>query len=292
MKVALIGLGKMGSALAKRLLLAQYDLTVFNRTPEKMQPLIQAGAKGAASLKEAITEADIIISCLLDDKAVLETLADAEGFLKLLKPRAIHINTATILPETSKKLTSLHTQYDSIYLAGNVLGVPKVAELGELTTIVAGNANAIEKCKPLFQAYSSKIINVGSEPHQANVIKICMNYLLVTAIEAFGELYTFAEKSGVEVDILNILLHSVFAHPAFKLYIDKIKTRNFDEVNFDLKGGNKDLNLFQQAFSNAGVVPSLANSIKDKFTIALAHELEKKDWSAITEITRKQANLN
>lgn len=292
MKVTLIGLGKMGSVLAKRLLLAHYDLTVFNRTVEKMRPLIDAGATGAASLTEAVAGADIIISCLLDDQAVLQTFTEAEGFLSFLKPRSIHINTATILPETSKKLADLHQQKETIYLAGNVLGVPKVAELGELTTIVAGNANAIEKCKPLFQAYSSKIINVGTEPYQANVVKICMNYLLITTIEAMGELYTFAEKSGVDVNIINILLHSVFAHPSFKLYIDKIKMRDFEEVNFDLKGGNKDISLFQQAFAKAGVVPDIANVIRDKFIIALAHHMENQDWSAVTEITRKQANLD
>ena len=292
MKVTLIGLGKMGSVLAKRLLLAHYDLTVFNRTADKMQPLIEAGAKGAATLEEAVTGADIIISCLLDDKAVLQMVSEPEGFIRFLQPRAIHINTSTILPDTSKKLEELHHHQETIYLAANVLGVPKAAEAGELTTIVAGNANAIEKCKPLFQAYSSKIINVGTHPHQANVVKICMNYMLITTIEAMGELYTFAEKSGVDVNIINILLHSVFAHPAFKLYVDKIKERNFDEVNFDLKGGNKDLSLFQQAFANAGVVPDLANVIRDKFIIALAHQMENKDWSAVTEITRKQANLN
>jgi 3-hydroxyisobutyrate dehydrogenase-like beta-hydroxyacid dehydrogenase len=291
MKVTVIGLGKMGSVLAKRLLLAKYNLTVFNRTPEKMRPLVEAGARGATSLKEAVSGADIVLSCLLDDKAVLQTVCESGGFLSFLQPRAIHINTATIMPDTSKKLTDLHQQNDSIYLAGNVLGVPKVAELGELTTIVAGNANAIEKCKPLFQAYSSKIINVGTQPFQANVVKICMNYLLATTIEALGELYAFAEKSEVDTNILQILFHSVFAHPAFKLYIDKIKNRNFNEVNFDLKGGYKDIHLFQQAFATVGVVPDIANIIRDKMIVALAHQMEGRDWSAVTEITRLQANL-
>lgn len=288
MKVTLIGLGKMGSVLAKRLLDANFELTVFNRTREKMQPLITMGAKGANSMEEAVTGKELIITSLLDDNAVLQTV---DGFIHFMKPGAIHLGTSTILPETSKELTALHDKHGLIYIAGNVLGVPKAAARGELTTIAAGNAEAIEQCRPVFNAYSIKIINAGSMPYQANVIKICMNYLLVSTIETMGELYTFAEKSQVDTGILNTLFHSVFAHPAFQLYVDKIKERNFDDVNFDLKGGFKDLSLFQQALTNAQVVPHIANIIKDKFIIALAHHLEEKDWSAVTEITRLQANI-
>lgn len=288
MKTTVIGLGKMGTELAKRLLLANTDLTVFNRSKEKMQPLIQAGAVGADTLAESVKDADIVLTCLLDDKALLDTV---DGFIGALKPAAIHIGTSTILPETSKKLFDLHQKHHTTYIAANVLGVPKVATKGELTTFVAGDINAIETCKPLIQSYSSKIMNVGEKPFQANVVKICMNYMLASAIETMGELYTFAEKSGVDTGIINTLFHSVFAHPAFQLYVDKIKDRNFDEVNFTLTGGLKDLSLFQQAFMNAQVVPEIATIIKDKFIIALDDGMEDKDWSAVTEITRKQAGL-
>ncbi|KTD54388.1 3-hydroxyisobutyrate dehydrogenase [Legionella sainthelensi] len=288
MKITLIGLGKMGSVLAERLLAANFDLTVFNRTKEKMRPLIQAGARGAETLEDAVKEARIIITCLLDDQAVLEA---TRSFICYQSPHTIHIGTSTILPETSKQLFNFHQKNGSTYIAANVLGVPKAAARGELTTLVAGPEDVIEQCKPIFASYSIKVIPVGTQPFQANVVKICMNYFLVTAIETMGELYTFAEKSNVNPSILNTLFHTVFAHPAFQLYVDKISQRDFDDVNFDIKGGFKDLNLFQQAFAQAGVVPEIANIIKDKFIIALAHHMEHKDWSAITEITRLQANL-
>jgi len=288
MKITLIGLGKMGTTLAKRLLLSRFELTVFNRTKEKMQPLIQLGAKPAKSLQDAVKDAEIVVTCLLDDNAVLQT---TQEFLDFMPQDAIHIGTSTILPETSKKLLEIHNNQGSIYIAGNVLGVPKAAEKGALTTIVAGNADAVKKCKSVFQAYSSNIIEISDFPYQANVVKICMNYLLVSAIEVMGEIYTFAEKNEVNLDLINKLFHTVFSHPAFKLYVDKIKDRTFDEVNFDIKGGYKDLNLFQQAFSQVGVVPNISNIIKDKFIIAIAHHLGDRDWSAITDITRNQANI-
>lgn len=288
MNITVMGLGKMGSVLAKRLLAAKFNVTLYNRTQSKIQPLLQFGAKGASTAKSAVEDAEIVLTCLLDDDAVLQV---TEDFMPALKPGAIHLSTSTILPETSKKLTALHAAKDSIFVVGNVLGVPKAAIKGELTSIVAGNSQAIEKCKPVFKAYSQKIINVGEQPFEANVVKICMNYFLVSAIETMGELYTFAEKSHVNTDIINVLFHSIFSHPAFKLYIDKVKSRNFDEVNFDLKGGVKDLNLFQRAFENVKVVPNIANLIKEKMTIAIAHDMLEKDWSAFTEVTRKEANI-
>lgn len=288
MKITLIGLGKMGAALGLRLLAASFDLTVFNRTATKMKPLIEAGAKGAETIEESVRDADIVISCLLDDKAVLES---ATLFTAFLKPNAIHLGTSTILPETSKKLTELHQAHGTIYVAGNVLGVPKAAARGELTTIVAGPADAIEQCRAIFEAYSTKVVPVGTRPFQANVMKICMNYMLASAIETMGELYAFAEKNQLDTSIVNTMFHSIYAHPAFKLYVDKIKERDFENVNFDMIGGFKDINLFQQAFINVGVVPNIINVLKDKFIIALAHEMDEKDWSSVTEVTRLQANI-
>lgn len=291
MKIALIGIGKMGSSLGKRLLEANFDLTVYNRTASKMEPLTSLGAKSSSSPKEAVAHADVVITCLYDDNAVLQTVQGEGGFLQSMPKGAIHIGTSTILPDTSKTLEGLHQENGSIYIAGNVIGIPKVAEKGELTSIVAGPLDAIEKCTPIFKCYSSKIIHAGTKAHQANVIKICNNYLLATTIEITGQLYTFAEKSQVDVSIIHDLLHSVYGHPGYILYVDKIKNRNFDEANFALNVAFKDLRLFQQAFTEAGVVPDIINIITNKFIIATVQGLAEKDWSAITEITRHQAGL-
>ncbi len=291
MKITLIGLGKMGSVLAKRLIHAKFDLTVYNRTSEKMQPLTAIGAKGASDIKAAVKDADVVITCLLDDNAVLQVVSGKEGFLTYLKKGAIHIGTSTILPETSKTLSKRHQETQTTYIAANVLGIPKAAENGTLTSIVAGDLEAIEKCTPIFNSYSVKIIQAGTLAYQANVIKISINYLLVSSIEMMGQLYTFAEKNEVNINTINNLLHNVYAHPAFIQYIDKVKNRNFDDVNFALSGGFKDLRLFQQAFADARVPPDIANVITNKFIAAMAQNMADKDWSAFTEITRNQSGL-
>lgn len=291
-KIAFIGLGKMGTVLAKRILQAGFELTVFNRTESKIVPLLEVGAKGASSPQEAVLDVDVVVTCLFDDHAVLEMVDGEAGFLTALKPNAIHLGTSTILPSTSKTLSYLHTKNGSIYVGGNILGIPKAAERGELTSLVAGEASAIASCMGIFNAYSSHIIHVGEEAHLANVMKICCNYLLAATIETMGEIYTFAEKSGLASNIIHDFFHSVFAHPAYKLYVDKVMQRDFHQVNFELSGGLKDLTLFQQAFTEMRVVPDIANIIKDKLIIAMAHAMEHQDWSAFTEITRLQAGID
>lgn len=289
--ITFIGLGKMGTALAQRLLQANVNLTVYNRTASKIQPLVQAGAKSATSMQEAAKDADVIFTCLLDDNAVLQTVEGEQGFLQFMRPGAIHIGTSTILPATSKTLSQLHQTHGSVYICNTVLGVPTVAEQGQLTSLVAGNPQAIAACEALIQSYSAKILQVGEQPYLANALKICINYMLAASIAAMGEVYTFAEKIGLNNDMVSGVLDSIFLHPAFKLYVQKIKNRDFDQVNFDLTAGLKDLNLFQQAFANENVVADIGSLVKNKLIAACALGLGEKDWSALTEVTRLNAGL-
>ena len=287
-KITLIGLGKMGSALAKRILHAGFPLTVYNRTIEKIAPISELGAVAATSLQDAVSDADIVITSLLDDQAVLGI---TDGILAFLKTGAIHIGTSTILPKTAILLAELHQQRNCFYIAAPVLGVPKVANAGQLMTLCAGPQQQIEQVQSILESFSAQVLNLGEKVASANVLKICMNYSVVSAIELISELYAFAEKSGVETAIIQEALHHIYAHPGIKLYIDKIHDRDFDQVNFDMRGGNKDIALFQQAFTEAGVIPDIANAIKGKFTQALAQGMENKDWSAVSEIVRSRAGL-
>jgi 3-hydroxyisobutyrate dehydrogenase-like beta-hydroxyacid dehydrogenase len=222
---------------------------------------------------------------------MIEVTTSENGLLKYLKPGSIHIATATILPSTTQKLYELHKEHKVYYIAANVLGIPKVALAGKLTTFVAGDQSIIEKIQNILQTFAANIINVGNDPTHANVMKISANYILMTNLELISELYVYAEKNNMDLKILQEFLHNVYALPAAKLYIDKIKDRNFNEVNFDMHGGAKDVNVFQKAFSEAGVVPALAYVANSRFIAALANGMENKDWSAIYEIVRAQAGF-
>jgi 3-hydroxyisobutyrate dehydrogenase-like beta-hydroxyacid dehydrogenase len=290
-KILLVGLGKMGAALATRILQGGFSLTVYNRSKGKAESLVAMGATEAMSLSDAVAVADIVITCLLDDAAVLSVTTGEAGVLRHLKKGGVHVGTSTILPETSTQLSALHVEQGSFYVAANVLGVPKVALAGKLTSLVAGDAEAIKKVESVLKTYSENIMLVGDQPANANVMKVSVNYMLITVIELISELYVYSEKNNVDVSFIQGILHNIFAHPAPKLYIDKIKNRDFDEVNFDMRGGAKDVAIFQKAFAHSGVSPELANVVSGRFIAALAQGMEKKDWSGIYEIIRAEAGL-
>ncbi|MBX9704752.1 MAG: NAD(P)-dependent oxidoreductase [Gammaproteobacteria bacterium] len=290
MNISFIGLGAMGTAMVERLLLANYSVTVFNRTPEKTLPLVKLGAKASASIAAAVANADVVMTCVLYDQAALDVTRD---MLTALQPGAIHIGLSTILPETAEALQKLHATTQTHYVAGAVLGVPVAVRAGKLTAFCAGNPDAIETVTPLLATFAEKIIPMGDEKDikYPNFMKICTNYSLVTALELMSELYVFAEKSGIEQSAVKMVLEQIYAHPAFRRYIDKIAQRDFDNVNFAMAGGQKDVKIFVKAFTDVGVKPELGNILHARFQKAMVSGLDKKDWSGIYEVVRAEADL-
>lgn len=291
MNITFIGLGAMGTAMVERLLLAHYVVTVFNRTPEKAAPLIRLGAKGAVSLADAVSNADVVLTSLLDDHAVLEV---AEAMLIHMKKNAIHVGLSTILPNTAETLFERHQKQNTHYFSAVVLGVPIVAREGGLTTFCAGENAILEEVFPLLSTFSEHVIPLGdaSDIKAPNLMKICMNYSLMTAIELMSELFVFAEKSGLDKEIVKMGLQNIYGHPAFKRYIDKIADRDFGAVNFTMAGGQKDARIFKQAFLDAGITLELTNLLNHRYDTALSLGMKDKDWSGIYEVVRKQSGLN
>jgi len=291
LNIGFMGLGKMGAAICTNIQKAGFALTVYNRTESKTQPFLDAGAQVAESPKALAAKSDIVLTSLMDDASVLDNATGDQGILAGLKPGGIHIGLTTICPATSDRLAKLHQEKGCHYIAGPVLGRPDLAASGELKTFLAGDAEAIETCKAVYDSYTAMAVNIGTSPGTASTMKICANYLAITQIEMMGEIYAFAEKSGLNLDFVLMAFHMAFADPTLKMYADKIKNREFDESGFDLIAGLKDVNVYEQAFNDVRVIPGIAKVVKDKLVMALAHGMGKKDWSATYEMTRLQSGL-
>ncbi len=291
-KVGFIGLGKMGTPIARNIIKAGFDVTVYNRTPEKMKSLIEEGAKGASSPREAAQESDVVLTCLMDDQTELDNTFGEDGLLAGLKPGGIHIGTATISPSCAATLEKAHKSNGSHYVAAPLFGRPDAAAAGTLLTYVAGDKETIEACRQLFDAYSGKHIFMGEDPKVVNSIKLTMNFILVSLIELFSEAYTFAEKNGIEPEFTQELIMTVLQHPVLKEYAQRLRTQDFEPAAFALIAGHKDVELMLQASTNARAPLPFASVIREKFLTALANGMAEKDWSAIYEVTRANAGLN
>ncbi len=285
--VACLGLGRIGAGIARSVQNAGYRLVVYNRTPQKMEPLVAAGATAAQTPREAAAEADVLITCLMDDRSVLDNMTGADGILAGMRPGAIHIGASTITPKASTRLAEMHESHGSHYVAGPVAGHPVQAAAGKLITFVAGRPEIIERCRPMLEAYTAKIILLGDEPARAASFKLVVNFVAACLLETMGEAFIFAEKQGLDLTVVSDMLKEVLHHPAFPVYMEKIRGRSFDVLGSTLDGaGSKDVRFILEAAAEVGVPLPYASIVRDKIIAAQAHGWGERDWSVFTEIAR------
>jgi 3-hydroxyisobutyrate dehydrogenase-like beta-hydroxyacid dehydrogenase len=290
-RVGFIGLGRMGAAIARRILKAGFELAVYNRSRAKMQPLLDAGAVGASSAAGAATRAQIVVTSLMDDQSVLDASAGPEGLLQGLSPGAVHIGTTTVSARCADQLAVLHAAHGSDYLAAPVVGRPQVAEAGQLVSLVAGEARAVERAHSVLSAYSQAVLPVSSTPAVANSLKLAINYMVCVVADLMGQVYAFGEKSGIDPQHLRVVMQTMLSHPGLQEYASRIHERRFDDVGFDLLSELKDVQLILDASTDACAPLPFANIVHDKVLTALARGLGAKDCSAVYEITRMCAGL-
>jgi len=286
--IACIGLGRMGAGIAKNIQASGCRLVVYNRTPDKMQPFVQAGAKAACSAREAASSAQFVVTSLMDDQSVLDTLLGEDGLLLGLDRGAIHIGTSTISPSASARIAQLHSQSGSCYLAAPVAGRPDAAAAGRLFTFVGGDSQIIERARPVLKTYTQKIIELGEDPASAASMKLIVNFFAVSVLETIGQAFALAEKQGVLEPIAALLKASL---PAMSEYVDRIASRNYENAGFTLDGGLKDVKLMLEAAGEVRVPLPFASVIRDKCLAAQARGLSQGDWCAFTEIARLEAGL-
>jgi len=291
-RVAFIGLGNMGAGIARNLIRGGVGLTVYNRTESKMKPFIEMGAIAARSPREAAAGADFVFTSLMGDDSVLSVVESEDGLMAGMEPSAIHIGTSTISPACAMQLANLHEKHGSHYVSAPVLGRPDVAEAGQLVTFVAGDAAVIESCKPLFETYTRMVRVIPGQQGLANVTKLCANYTAASVIELMGQVYTFAEKSGLDPALMEDLFQTTWAHPGLKEYATLIRARDFDsDEGFAMSGGLKDVELMLSSSEAEGVTLEYAEIIKGKMLEGIEQGMANKDWSATYEVTRRHAGL-
>lgn len=290
--IGFIGLGRMGTAMAGNILEKGFKLTVYDLGKSKIDSLVERGAHRGSSPRDVASRADIVFTSLMDDNTELSVTGGPDGIIAGLKKDGVHICLSTILPGTARLLAEMHKKTGTYYIAGPVLGRPDAAEKRELKTFLSGNPEIIENCKTLIESYTNFSMNLGEDPGAANSMKICANYIAATQIEMMSEIYTFAEKSGLNPDIILIALKMTFADPTLQMYAEKIRQRDFENVGFDMVAGLKDISLFQQAFSDVQVIPGIINICKNKHISAIANGMKDLDWCATYEVTRMEAGLN
>lgn len=287
MRVGFVGLGAMGRGMATRLIEAGHDVHVWNRSPEPCQELVRRGARHEQNVEGAF-KGDAIISMLADDDAVRTTILNRD-LLGTANKASVHVVMSTISVALARELERAHADAGVAYVSAPVMGRPDVAAAGKLNILAAGNPAIIERVRPLLDAMGQRTWLLGTEPHQANVVKVAMNFLLASAIEAMSEGAALAERYQIEpAKLIEVATGTLFAAPAYATYGKLIVEGEF-KPGFKLTLGLKDMRLALAAGEAAGVPLPFASVIRDNLVDAIGHGDSDKDWSALALVARRRA---
>jgi 3-hydroxyisobutyrate dehydrogenase-like beta-hydroxyacid dehydrogenase len=289
MKIGFIGLGNMGQGMAGNLLQGGHEVTVYNRTPEKAKPLLAQGAVLASQVAEAC-QGEIVITMLADDKAAEGVVFGEAGILRSLARGAVHVSSSTISVALAERLESEHTKADQKFVSAPVFGRPEAAAGAKLFFAVAGESQAVELCRPLFEVMGQRTFIFGAKPSAANLVKISGNFLISVVIESLGEAFALVGKADIDLhQYLDFLTTTLFAAPIYKTYGAIIAERKFKPAGFAAPLGFKDNRLVLAAAENLRVPLPLANLVRDRFLTLLARGDDSLDWSAISQLASEDA---
>ncbi len=277
MQVGILGTGLMGAPMALRLQQAGFAVTAWNRTAEKLAPLQQAGITTVGTAAEAIAATEITLT-MLSDAAAIQSAIFAEP--AALKGRTI-LQMGTIAPAESRDLNRQMQAAAGMYLEAPVLGSIPQVKAGSLIVMVGATPEQYDQWLPVLKCF-------GPDPQwmgpvgTAAATKLAMNQLIGTLTAAFSMSLGLALQEGLEIEkFMTILRESALYAPTFDKKLGRMCDRNFANPNFPTKHLLKDMNLFVQAAQAQGLDTTVAASVSEVASKAIAQGLADQDYSSI-----------
>lgn len=286
-----VGTGHMGLPMARNLLKAGHTLRVCNRTAERVQPLVEAGATATDKPREA-AQGGIVLTMLSDDAALKAVTLGEDGLLGHLGKGGVHVSMSTVAPATARELAGRHHAQDEYYLAAPVFGRPEAAAVARLAICLSGASEAKIRLRPILDLLGSKIVDFGADPAAANVVKLAGNFLIGAAIEAMAEAFALGEKNGVDrTRMAELYSQTLFACPVYQGYGATIAGHRYEPAGFRLQLGHKDMRLALEVAADSTVPMPLANLVHERLTASLAKGRQDIDWAGLAVEATEDAGL-
>ena len=291
-KIGFIGIGMMGLPMARNLIKAGYELTVYNRTPEKAASLIELGAALEKDPLEVAQPGGIVMSCVSEDDALIAVVGEHGQLAERLGKDGIHVSMSTILPKTAARLSGQQSAFGGYYVAAPVMGRPDTVLAKKQSYFIAGDEKAKNRVEPLLATIGMKIFDFGKLPEKANVAKLAANFLIASAIEAMAEAFTLVSKNHGDPDrLLEAVGSTLFACPIYQNYGRQILDKKYMEPLFKLRLGLKDVRLIAETAAESNMSMRFARVLQDRFSEAASHGLSNYDWTGIAYEVEKEAGV-
>ena len=285
MDVGFIGLGTMGSRIARNLVDAGHQVRVWNRSRAAVDAIARLGGRPAATARDAFS-GDIVFSMLADDAAVHAVI---DPLLDGAPKGIVHVNMATISIPLARDLAARHRARGLAYVAAPVFGRPELAGAAKLTIVAAGEPTAIARAEPLLDVIGQRTWVIGTQPERANVVKLAGNFMLGAAVLAMAEASAMAWRNGIApADLLDVLTHGVFTAPAYKTYGALIGKQQYEPAGFRLSLLLKDLRLALEAADAVQAPMPLADVVYDALLEAAARGDGDRDVAALAAVAMRR----
>ncbi|MEU8269421.1 NAD(P)-dependent oxidoreductase [Sphaerisporangium sp. NPDC049002] len=285
MRVAVLGTGHMGRAVARRLLSHGYDVRVWNRTPGRAAEVVEAGAVEASSPVEAARGVEAVLLSLADDQAVLGVM----GRLAELDSDPdwpIVVDLSTVSPDTSRELRDLAP--GRRFVASPILGAPQTVLDGMASGLQGGERRLVDRLEPIWPRVFSSYWYCGEDPGSASAFKLLNNYLMMSGVAVIAEAVGTAEAARLDKKLLRELLHR------WPTVAPGLHDRLDDLLCGDHKGwfaarlGAKDVRLFNEVAESAGLSPPIARLVERRYEEAAERGWSEADITAIVELVRAE----
>ena len=280
--IAFLGIGVMGRGMAARLLGAGFDVTIWNRTADRLEPLRQSGASIAASPREAAATAEVIVGMVSDDGASRAIWTGDQGALAGARSGTLIVECSTLSPEWVVELERLAADRGCSFLDAPVTGSKPQAASGEVLFLVGGDAAVVERAKPILRPMSRDIVHLG--PVGSGVrMKLINNFVGAVQTVALAEALAFSEACGLDPEAaMAVLMNGAPGSPLVKTVGGRMMARDYS-VNFMMKLMRKDVSYAIAEARRCGVPLKTAHTVAEVFDAAIAAGLGEADFAAVAE---------
>jgi len=288
--IGFIGMGAMGSRMARRLIDAGFKVVVFDRNKAKIEALAARGIASAPSIRTLTMEADVIMSCLSNDDAVKEVYGGSEGVVLSASSGNIIIEMSTISPETSRELWRMGETRGVVVLDVAISGGPPMAEQGALTLLAGGSESAFNDCTPIFAALAGQYFLLGPSG-SGTAMKLVVNAVMGVSMQAIAEAVALGEKLGLpRGHLLKVLSLTAVVAPAQQGKLLRAAAGDFSP-QFPLALMNKDFHLVMERAAATGV-PMPTTAAAYQMNIARAARKPDEDYSSVIVQMRELARVS
>jgi 3-hydroxyisobutyrate dehydrogenase-like beta-hydroxyacid dehydrogenase len=275
-RIGFAGLGAMGAGIAQRLRDAGHDVTGWNRTKAKAQPLLDAGMGWTDTPRELAARSDVLFTMLTDSRALDATAGGDDGILAGLRPGTVWADLSTIAPDASVELAERARERGAFSLDTLVSGSPATLAAGQMSVMVGGDRAAFEHVEDVLAAIGPKVTYIGPNG-QAILTKVAINLALVVSVTAFAEGVALVEKAGVNREaVVDAALKSVIASPVLDYRAPLLVDDTDVYADVDLQ--QKDLVLAQELARRLGAAVPTCSATSEMLSAARGGELRERDF--------------